>query len=227
MTEPDPLVAARRLADAATKPPWRWACLGSDQPVLMGTAGDENYSYETEIIEAEHDHGGACRRDCTMTVNVSDADAAWIAWLSTNGRALLDQLEAAQAKLEQPCGSCHPCVNYSGSKERNDSLVKALEASIAWLEAAQQRASQAEAERDDWKRKAIESEDASMAIAERNHLKLFAAEAALGRVRDWCDEIHGHGADTSNDEVLRLRSIIERINTAAGAAVNDPTTEEN
>lgn len=73
------LALAQRLANEATPGPWRWAYPGSDQPVLMGIQGDENYSYETEVLEATHDHGCACRRDCTMNVTVEDKDAEFIA----------------------------------------------------------------------------------------------------------------------------------------------------
>lgn len=58
------MVIGQQLADAATPGPWRWAFPGSDQPVLMGTKGDENYSWEEEVLEAEHDHGCADCHNC-------------------------------------------------------------------------------------------------------------------------------------------------------------------
>lgn len=40
------------------------------------------------------------------------------------------------------------------------------------------------------------------------------ARLALTQIRDLCDQIHGHGADTFQGEMRRLRGILNRIDAA-------------
>lgn len=100
------LDALRRLSEAATPGPWRWAYPGSDSPVLMGTKGDESYSFETEVIEAEHYGECGCRSACHLTVTMDDGDACLIPAMRNALPWLLDQaarvteLEAENERLK-------------------------------------------------------------------------------------------------------------------------------
>lgn len=49
-----------------------------------------------------------------------------------------------------------------------------------------------------------------------------ALQGVIGRVTNVAAEIHGHGADTLEGEILRLRDILNRIDAAVGA-VTEPT----
>ncbi len=48
------------------------------------------------------------------------------------------------------------------------------------------------------------------------------SKASLERVRALCDEIHGHGADTLEGEMWRLRGILNRIGAVLGTGPVDP-----
>lgn len=65
------------LAAKATGRNWRW----TDHRVPDLVATVDIYDYETEryVVEADHDGGCSCRRDCTLELNVEPQDRAFIA----------------------------------------------------------------------------------------------------------------------------------------------------
>ena len=91
----------RARLNAATAGPWRWAYPGSDSPELVGVGGDENYSYEKDVLRAEHDGGCACRQACKLEVLIdNDADAELIANAPADLAWLLDERDRLLAEVD-------------------------------------------------------------------------------------------------------------------------------
>jgi hypothetical protein len=76
------LAEIRERVGQATPPPWKW-----DRPETL----ENPETYQT-VYEATHDHGCACRKDCTIDVELSIADAEFIANARQDIPWLLDQL---------------------------------------------------------------------------------------------------------------------------------------
>lgn len=51
---------------------------------------------------------------------------------------------------------------------------------------------------------------------DRAQARAETAEAQLTKVRELCDQVHGHGADTLEGEMRRLRTIINQIDAIVG-----------
>lgn len=99
-TAPLDLDTLRDITLLATGRNWKW----NDYriPDLMATVGDPDfYEYETEVIEATHDGGCGCRRECHLELNITPQDAEFIAATGPDVVLALIQrirdLEAAQA----------------------------------------------------------------------------------------------------------------------------------
>ncbi len=84
----------------ATRGPWKWTDYAV--PTLQGRAGDpETYEYDTEVLEATHDHGCGCRRDCTMELTIRPEDAEFIEHARTDIDALLAEVKRLRAFVEK------------------------------------------------------------------------------------------------------------------------------
>lgn len=69
--------AIEARAEAATGGPWKWT--EHRVPDLVGVVLSEFYSYDTEVIEAEHSGECGCRSACELNLNINSADAEFIA----------------------------------------------------------------------------------------------------------------------------------------------------
>lgn len=106
MTAESVLAAMTARAEAATPGPWEWD--GLRVPTLIGVGGDpEVYTYATDVLFVEHDGGCACRRSCEMTLDITDADAAFIAAARDDVPRLVATLRAVLA-LHVECTCCTP-----------------------------------------------------------------------------------------------------------------------
>ena len=96
-TIPD-LEVIRRRAEGATPGPWTWD--GHRVPTLIGRAGDPAvYSYDVEVIEADHDGECGCRSACTLHLRVRPQDADFIAHAREDITVLLAEVDRLRAAL--------------------------------------------------------------------------------------------------------------------------------
>jgi len=79
--------AIEARAEAATGGPWKWT--EHRVPDLVGVVPSEFYSYDTEVIEAEHSGECGCRSACELNLNINSADAEFIAHAREDVPALL------------------------------------------------------------------------------------------------------------------------------------------
>lgn len=101
VTAPWDLDTLETTARNATQGPWRWD--GHRVPTLHGTGGEAGvYMYETEVIEADHDGGCGCRRDCHLELAIREEDRAHIAAMNPQTTlALIDQIRTLQARVAE------------------------------------------------------------------------------------------------------------------------------
>lgn len=101
MSTPIDIVALDNLAATATRGPWRWEQFRYGPPTLTGRAGEAGvYEYDSEVLEVSHDGGCGCRANCTLNVEISDADKAFIAAASPEVvQALIERLQSAEASI--------------------------------------------------------------------------------------------------------------------------------
>lgn len=72
------LDALTDLASQATGRDWRWT--DHRVPDLIATVDLEvDYSTWQTVVEADHDGGCSCRRDCTLELNIAPQDRDYIA----------------------------------------------------------------------------------------------------------------------------------------------------
>lgn len=97
------LEALAATAGAATRGPWRWEQFRYGPPNLVGRAGEIGiYEYDREVIEASHTGGCGCRAECTLTLEISPEDRAYLETVSPDVViALIDRVTTAEAALEQ------------------------------------------------------------------------------------------------------------------------------
>lgn len=98
MTAVDRLAGIEAQLEAATDGPWTWDA--HRVPTLSGWRGDEDYRYDTEVLEAEHYGECGCRSACELSLNIEDADAEFIAAAPDTIRYLLDLVKAQRAQLD-------------------------------------------------------------------------------------------------------------------------------
>lgn len=130
MTDTVDIAAIEERAAAATRGPWRWTPY--DVPDLVGRAGDpDTYEYDIEVIEATHDHGCGCRRDCTMEFTIRPQDAEFIAHARTDIDALIVEVKRLRDEaVTREAGLNH--VRLMLADERADN--EALRAQVADLD---------------------------------------------------------------------------------------------
>lgn len=129
-----------RDAAAATGGPWTW-----DEhwlPTLSGhkvvPANDEHdgYSYETEVIDAEHDGGCGCRRECLIELRVSPADRAFIATSRTAVPALASIVQdlSSEETARAIVAVSHDCsIDDLGPEDQHliDTVAAVIRAKVA------------------------------------------------------------------------------------------------
>lgn len=91
------LEAIEARVSAATGGPWTWD--GRRVPTLSGVGGEAGvYTYEAEVLEARHNGGCGCRVECYLDLDVSPADAAFIAAARTDVVTLLAHVRTLLAE---------------------------------------------------------------------------------------------------------------------------------
>jgi hypothetical protein len=93
------LDALQKLADEATPGPWTWT--DHRVPDLEGVAGNEDYSYQIDVLAAAHYGECGCRSACTLELYVNKADSDFIAAARTAVPALIAELRATRTENEQ------------------------------------------------------------------------------------------------------------------------------
>jgi hypothetical protein len=88
----DALAAIRERAEAATEGPWVWDT--HRVPTLSGRVVSPDYTYDTEVLEANHSGECGCRSACELELDVKPHDAEFIAHARTDVPALVGALEA-------------------------------------------------------------------------------------------------------------------------------------
>lgn len=71
------LDALTDLASQATGRDWRWT--DHRVPDLIATVDTYGYDSDRTVVEADHDGGCSCRRDCTLELNIEPQDRDFIA----------------------------------------------------------------------------------------------------------------------------------------------------
>jgi hypothetical protein len=111
------LAEIRERVGQATPPPWKW-----DRPETL----ENPETYQT-VYEATHDHGCACRKDCTIDVELSIADAEFIANARQDIPWLLDQLARVRTDTIEQCAK-------AAKEAAHDPVVPPYTHGAAWIQ---------------------------------------------------------------------------------------------
>jgi len=115
MTVPDPLVAARRLADAATPGPWMVRVEG-------GVSDGEGW----HSVEVDFGSDNPCAGLMMGDDENDQADAEFIAWCREGVPGLLDQLEAAQRRANRAEARCGQAAEALGIIRGHSKTVRLI-----------------------------------------------------------------------------------------------------
>ena len=88
----------RDIALAATGRDWRWSDHRVPDLIATFEVSDDYVSSRT-VIEADHDGGCGCRRDCQLELNIEPQDREFIAATGPDVvMALIDRIRELEAK---------------------------------------------------------------------------------------------------------------------------------
>jgi hypothetical protein len=93
------IAADKATTEAATRGPWSWTT-AYRVPELVGIGGNEDYTYETTVVNAAHSGECGCRSACTLELEVEPADAQFIAEARSRWPLYIAAIEAVQALAE-------------------------------------------------------------------------------------------------------------------------------
>jgi hypothetical protein len=103
---PEQLAEIEAREQAARPGPWHLANASDGDPIEYGPHW---------VVESAEDGEG----EWTVSLEVGDQETGqFIAYARQDVPVLLGEVKRLQAKLDAPCGSCHPCSNYTAETWR-------------------------------------------------------------------------------------------------------------